>query len=102
MVVGITDTEFEFALFGAEHDRLAVHAPDHVEGRLRLAAQGQLQEVFLDASLDGFAQIMLDLEEAVRRAEALDALMRSLVVVILDPEFDALAGGVEAVELGAD
>jgi hypothetical protein len=101
-VLLITDTEFEFALLGAEHDRLAVHPPDHVEGRLGFAAQGQFQEVFLNARLDGFAQVMLDLEEAVRRAQALDALMRPLVVVIFDPEFDALAGGLEALELGAD
>jgi hypothetical protein len=52
----VADTEFEFALLGSEHDGLAVHAPDHVEGGLRFAPQGQLQEVVLDASLDGFAQ----------------------------------------------
>jgi hypothetical protein len=102
VVVLIADTEFEFALLGAEHDRLAVHPPDHVEGRLRFAAQGQLQEIFLNARLDGFAEFILDLEEAVGGAQALDALMRSLVVVVFDPEFDPLAGGVEAVELGAD
>ena len=96
------DTEFEFALLGAEDDRLAVHAADHVEGRLGFAAQGQLQEVFLDAGLEGLAQLGLDLEEAVRRAQAVDALVRALVVVIFDPEFDALAGVLEAVELGAD
>jgi hypothetical protein len=102
VIVLIADTEFEFALFGAEHDRLAVHPPDHVEGGLRFAAQGEFQEVFLNARFDGFAEFILDLEEAVRRTEAIDALVWPLVVVILDPEFDALAGGVEAVELGAD
>lgn len=102
VIVLIADTEFEFALLGAEHDRLAVHPPDHVEGRVRFAAQGEFQEVLLHARLDGFAEFILDLEEAIRRTKALDALMRSLVVVILDPEFDPLAGGVEAVELGAD
>ena len=101
-VLLITDTEFEFALLGAEHDRLAVHAPDHVEGGLRFAAQGQFQEVFLNARLDGFAQFILDLEEAVRRAEAVNALMRALVVIVFDPEFDSLPSGVKAVELGAD
>jgi hypothetical protein len=102
VIVLITDTEFEFALLGAEHDRLAVHAPDHVEGRLRFAAQGEFQEIFLNALFDGFAEYILDLKEAVRRTETFDALMRSLVVVIFDPEFDPLAGSVEAVELGAD
>jgi hypothetical protein len=102
VIVLIADTEFEFALFGAEHDRLAVHPPDHVEGGLRFAAQGEFEEVLLNARLDGFAEFILDLEEAVCRTEPFNALMRSLVVVILDPEFDPLAGGVEAVELGAD
>ena len=101
-VVLIADTEFEFAFFGAEHDRLAVHPPDHVEGRLRFAAQGQLQKVLLNALLDGAAELRLDLEEAVRRAEAFNALMRPLVVIVFDPEFDPLAGGIEAVELGPD
>jgi hypothetical protein len=102
IIVLITDTEFEFALLGAEHDRLAVHPPDHVEGRLRFAAQGEFQEVLLNARLDGFAEFILDPEEAVRWTEAFNALMRSLVVVVFDPEFDPLASGVEAVELGAD
>jgi hypothetical protein len=102
MIVLITDAEFEFALLGAEHDRLAVHPPDHVEGRLRLAAQGEFEEIFLNPRLDGFAEIMLDLEEAVGGTETFDALMRPFVVVILDPEFDPLAGGVEGIELGAD
>jgi len=101
VVLLITYTEFEFALLGAEHDRLAVHAPDHVEGRLGFAAQGEFQEVFLNARFDGAAQLGLDLEEAIRRTETLDALMRTLVVVVFDPEFDPLAGGVETVELGA-
>lgn len=101
-VLLITDTEFEFALFGAEHDGLAVHPPDHVEGRLGFAAEGEFEEVFLNALLDGFAQIMLDLEEAIGGTEALDALMRALVVVVFDPEFDPLAGGVKGIELGAN
>jgi hypothetical protein len=102
VIVLIADTEFEFALFGAEHDRLAVHPPDHVEGRLRFTAQGEFEEIFLNALLDGAAELRLDLEEAVGRAEAFNALMRPLGVIVLDPEFDPLAGGGEAVELGAD
>ena len=98
----VGDTELELALLGAEHDGLAVHAADHVEGRLGFAAQGQFEEVVLDALLDGFAQIILDLEEAVGRAKAADALMGPLVVVVFDPELDALAGELEALELGAD
>jgi hypothetical protein len=102
LVLLVTDTEFEFALFGAEHDGLAVHAPDHVERRLRFAAQGQFQQVFLDTSLDGLAQLGLDLEEAIRRTKPLDPLVGPFMVVMFDPEFDPLARRLEAVELGAD
>ena len=100
MIVG--DTEFEFALLGPQDDRLAVQPAHHVEGRLGLAAQGQFQEVGLDARLDGFAQLGLNGEKAVRRAEAGQPLVRPLVVVIFDPELDALAGGLKALELSAD
>jgi hypothetical protein len=101
VVLLIANAEFEFALLSAEHDGLAVHPPHHVERRLRFAAQSQFQQVFLDAGLDRLTQLGLDLEEAIRRAKTFDALMRPPVVVILDPEFDPLTGGVEAVELGA-
>jgi hypothetical protein len=95
------DAELEFAFFCPQHNRLPLHASDHVEGRLRTAAQGHFEDVFADAFLDGLAQIVLDLKEAVRRAQAADALMRALVVVMLDPQADALAGLLEVVELGA-
>jgi hypothetical protein len=51
----IADTEFEFALFGPEDDRLASHPPHHIERRLGFATQGQFQKVFLNAGLDGLA-----------------------------------------------
>ena len=102
VVLLVGDTEFEFALLGPEHDGLAVHPPHHVERRLGFAAQGQFQEVFLNPLFDGAAQLRLDLEKAVGRAQPFDPLMRPLVVVIFDPELDAFAGGLKAVELGAD
>ena len=101
-VEGIGDTELELALLGAEHDGLAVHAADHVEGCLGFAAQRQFEEVVGNALLDRGAQLILDLKEAVGGAQAADALMGPLVVVVFDPELDALPGDVEAVELGAD
>jgi hypothetical protein len=100
LVLLVADTEFEFALLGTKHDGLAVHASDHIERRLGFAAQGQFQEIFLNAGFNGAAQLGLDLEEAVRRAQAFNALMRPLVVVIFNPDFDAFTGGLEAVELG--
>jgi hypothetical protein len=97
----IADFKFEFALFSAQDDGLAFHAADHVEGRAWLSAQGHLQEVLLDACLDGLAELTLDLKEAVGRAKTINTLMRALVVVVFNPELDALAGGVKALELSA-
>lgn len=102
IVLLIGDTEFEFALLGAQHDRLAVHTAHHVEGRLGFATQGQLQQVFLDACFHGFTQFGLDLEEAVGRTKAFNALVGPLVVVMFDPEFDAFAGRFEVLELGTN
>ena len=99
VLVSIVDREFEFSFFGSKYDRLPFHAADHIEGSFGLAAQGHLQQIFLDARLDGFAQLGGDFEEAVRRAETFDALMRSLVIIVFDPETDSLAGRLEAFEL---
>jgi hypothetical protein len=101
LVVLIADTEFEFALLGAEHDGLTVHAANHVERRLGFTTQGQFQKVFLDAGRESLAQLRLDLEEAVGRAHTLDALVRPLEVVMFNPKLDALTGRLEGVELGA-
>lgn len=95
------DAEFEFALFGVEHDGLTVHAADHVEGRPGLAAQGQFQQVVLQARFEGLLEFGLDLEEPVGRTETPDALMGATVVVVFDPEFDPLPGRLKALELGA-
>ena len=43
----------------------------------------------------------MDLEEAVRRAQAFDALVGPLVVIMFDPELDAFPGGFEGIELSA-
>ena len=99
--VVVIDAEFEFALLGVEHHGLAVHAAHHVEGCGGAAPQGHFQHVVADPLLEGLAQLVLDLEKAVRRTEAAEALMGTLVVVILDPEADPGAGGLEVVELGA-
>jgi hypothetical protein len=103
LVVGLLlaiDAEFEFAFFCLEHDGLAVHAPDHVEGRFGTTAQRHFEGVFTYAILDGFAQLMLDFKEAVCWAHAADALMRALVIVVLNPQADPFASLLEVVELG--
>jgi hypothetical protein len=99
--VSIVDREFEFSFFGPQDHRLAFHAADHVEGSLGLSAQGQFQEVVLDAGLEGLAQLGGDFEITVRRAESFDTLVGPFVIVVFDPEFNALASRVETLELGA-
>ena len=95
------DAEFEFAFFCLQHDGLAVHAPDHVEGCFGSTAQRHFEGVFADAFFEGFAQLMLDFKEAVGRTQPTNALVRTLVVVMLHPESDALASLLEVVELGS-
>lgn len=97
----IGELEFEFAFLRAQDDRLAFHPAHHVEGRTRFAAQGHLEQIVLDPRFEGLAQLGLDFEETVRRAQSADALMRPFVVVILDPEFDARAGVLEGIKLRA-
>ena len=99
VLASIVDRKFEFTFFGPEDDGLAFHAADHVEGRLGLAAQGQLQEVVLDAGLDGLAQLARDFKVAVGRAKAFDALVRPLVIIVFDPQPDAFPRRLEALEL---
>lgn len=64
------------------------------------SAQSQFQQVFLNASFDGFAQLNLYLEEAVRRTKPFNPLIGPLVVIVFDPEFDPLSSHFETVELG--
>jgi hypothetical protein len=97
----IGEFEFEFAFLRAQDDRLAVQPAHHVEGRARLAAQGHFQEVLFDPRFHGLAQLGLDFEKAVRRAQAADPLVGPLMVIVLDPEFDALARVLEGIELRA-
>jgi hypothetical protein len=101
VLVSIVDREFEFALFGPQDHRLTFHAANHVEGGLGCSAQGQLQQVVLDARLDGLAQRRGDFKEAVGRAQTFDALVGPLVVVVADPEADAFPGRIETLKLGA-
>lgn len=101
MVSGIGEFQFEFAFLGAEHDRLAFHASDHVERGARLTAQGHLQDIVGNACLDGFAQLALHFKEAIGRAKSLNALVGTLVIIVFNPAADTFARGIEALELGA-
>ena len=79
---------------------MAFHAADHVEGSLGFTTQRNLQQVFFDAGFDGLAQFGGDLEKAVRRAKTFNALMRPFVIIVFDPDADALPGRLETFELG--
>ena len=88
------------ALLGPDHHGLLAHASHHVEGRLGLPAEGELQHVLLDALLDHLPELLGDPEEAIGRAEPVQALVGPAVVVVLHPESDPLTRRVEALELG--
>jgi len=90
--VSIVDAEFEFTLFGPKNDGLPFHAADHVEGSFGLAAQRHLQQVILNACLDGFAQLTGDLKIPIRRTQSFDTLMRPFVIIIFDPQTDSFTG----------
>jgi hypothetical protein len=93
------DAQLHPALFRLDHDRLLAEPADHVERLLGFPAEGELQDVRLDAALDDLAEFLGDPEEAIGRAEPVQALVRAPMVVMLHPEPDPLAGGLEAVEL---
>jgi hypothetical protein len=64
-----------------------------------LTTQSHFQEVVLNAAFQSLAELALDLEKPIRWAEPFNALVGALVIVIFDPQFDALPGIVEALEL---
>jgi hypothetical protein len=100
-VVLVIHRQPELAFLRSQHDRLSFHPADHVKWQLGLSPESHLEKVLLDALLDGLPELALDLEVPVRRAEASDALVRPLVVVVLDPLPDPLGCVLEALELGA-
>ena len=100
LVFRAVDEHLHPARLPPDHHRLLAQPPHHVEGALGLPAEGELQDVLLDPALDDLAELLSDPEEAVRGAEAVQALVRAPVVVVLHPEPDPLAGRLEALELG--
>jgi len=100
-MVGIRQFEFQFPFLGAQDDGLAFHAPDHVERSFGFSAQRHLQQVLFDTGFDGLAQLRGDLKVTIRRAKAFDALMRPFMIIVLDPEPNALPRRVETLELSA-
>jgi hypothetical protein len=83
---GPIDQHPHLALFRTDHHRLTAHATDHVKRIHRAASKRQLQGIFLYALFQRLSQIVGDLKKPVGRTQTPDALMRALVVVILDPQ----------------
>jgi len=95
------DEHLHAALLRPDHYRLLAHPPHHVERALGFPAERELEDVLLDALLDHLPERLRDAEEAVGRAEPFQRLVGPAMVVVLYPEPHALAGRLEALELGA-
>jgi len=80
---------------------LVAHPPHQVERLPGLAPQRQFLHVGRHAPLDGRPQFLVDGEEPVGRTQAVEALMRPAVVVVLYPVADALPRLRERLEAGA-
>jgi len=81
-----------------DHHRLVAHAPHHVKGLHRLAAQGQFLHVGRHPALDRRLHLLVDGEEPVGRRQPLQRLVRPFVVVVLDPVGQPIAGFLDALE----
>jgi hypothetical protein len=93
------DQHLHLALFGPDDHRLLAHPAHHIEGTLRFASQGQLERVLLNAPLNDLPQLLGNRKEAVGGTEALQRLVRPLVVVMLHPQPDPLPRRLKTVEL---
>jgi hypothetical protein len=92
------NTQLEFSFFGSQHDRLPFHPSHHVERGSGHATQGHFQHVIGHASRHRLAQLGGHLEVAIRRAHAPDPLVRSLMVVVRDPQPDPLPRRFKTIE----
>lgn len=85
----IAELDAECAARRGDAEVLISESPDQVEGLLRLLLLCEPQGVGLDLCLDRRAHVWRCAKEAIRRHQAIDALMRSLKVVVLDEERDS-------------
>jgi hypothetical protein len=93
------DEHLHLALLGPNDHGLLAHPPYHVKRTVRLPPQGQFQNVLLNAPFDDLAQFLGNGKEAVRWTQPFQGLMGPPVVVVLHPQPDPLAGGLQAVKL---
>jgi hypothetical protein len=94
------NAQLEFSFFCPQHDRLSFHTSHHVERGSGHSAQGHFQHVFGHACRHRFAQFGGHLEVAISRAHPADALVRSLVVVVSDPQPDPFSCRFKTIERG--
>jgi hypothetical protein len=88
----IPDLHFDiFASTNHPHIHTA-QLSQQVKRRLRLLAKGQAQGVVFTALFDGLLHVARYAVEPIRRSGPVDPLMRPLVIVIVDPVIEALAG----------
>jgi hypothetical protein len=99
IVCVFANAHLELALLRTQNHRLPIHATHHVEGFHGFSLQRDLKHVLLDLALHDLADLVRNLEVAIRWAQAPDALLGATVVVILDPHRDALLRVIEAVEV---
>ncbi len=95
----IVHQHFYFAFFRPDHHTLAAHAADHVKRIHRTATQRQFQNVFCNALFQRLFQVVGNFEKPVGRTQPADALVGTLVIIVLDPKGGALHSLLEAVEL---
>ena len=88
----IPDLHFDIFAFTNHSHIHTAQLSQQVKRRLRLLAKGQAQGVVFTALLDGLLYITRYAVEPIRRSGPVDPLMRPLVIVIVDPVIEALAG----------
>jgi hypothetical protein len=85
----VADLDAQRAAGGGDAEVLIAEAADEVEGFVWLLLLREAERVRSHLRLDGSAHVRRRAEEAVRRDEPVEALMRALEVVVLDEQRDA-------------
>lgn len=97
----VADADLEAAAFGGDGEVAVAEATDEVEGLARRLLVREAHRVGGDALLDGGAHVRGGAEEAIRRDEAFERLVRTLEVVRLDEQLHASVAVGEVREHGA-
>lgn len=84
----VADADLQSAPFGGDGEVAVAEAADEVEGLARRLLVREPRRVGLDVFLDGGAHVRRGAEEAVRRHEPTERLVRALEVVAVDEELD--------------